>query len=635
MKALEKDRERRYETANAFAADVQRYLNDEPVEACPPSLKYRFRKHAIRNRQLLTVGAILFVSLLTATGVSSWFAIEAQVARKKAIGERNISQQSYSIASDGMNRLLTQFSNGRLGRIPEIGDIREQVMHDASELFTHLIELDPTNSNAYLQRGKAFESLQLYELASENHQIATSLDPRNGEAHSRLAGIYNSCPDMSFRDYDRALEHSNKAIESNPTSVDYRVLRAYIVGLRFDYEQSLPLFEEAAQLDDSRASIYEARADVHADNKRPHRALRDADYGLSLTQPRGIKSSFGVDYTTTGELYRHQGRALTQLGRFDEAIESLNRAIEVDPYSMYAYTNRLALFLKAKRYEDAIDDADIALRLQPDFYFTYKRRALAKFHLARYSEALEDLLAAVQHTPSDSHTLYYIPLSLVAACPDESFPRGILQLADEAVKLNDGSPNSHAARFFILAVLGHLEQAQIDIAEILQRGDPAALIAKIPWLISNTGDSREPFFKSFVVWTASLLPHALKDYGRAIELATATVENDPDNAQYLGGLGAILMRAGKYSEAKEKLVNALEAGESNNTFSSDIRYFLAMTEHHLGNSDSAEDLLSKANESADKELADSPAWNRRMTLELLRREAESLIRSESTDSDGN
>ena len=41
MKALEKDRNRRYETANGFAADVQRYLNDEPVLACPPSAWYR------------------------------------------------------------------------------------------------------------------------------------------------------------------------------------------------------------------------------------------------------------------------------------------------------------------------------------------------------------------------------------------------------------------------------------------------------------------------------------------------------------------------------------------------------------------------------------------------------------------
>src|SRR6266516_2805045 len=60
MKALEKDRNRRYETANGFAADVQRYLDDEAVHACPPSATYRFRKFARRNKAaLLTVVAVM------------------------------------------------------------------------------------------------------------------------------------------------------------------------------------------------------------------------------------------------------------------------------------------------------------------------------------------------------------------------------------------------------------------------------------------------------------------------------------------------------------------------------------------------------------------------------------------------
>jgi len=50
MKALEKDRNRRYETANGFAMDVQRYLADEPVQACPPSAWYRLRKFVRRNK---------------------------------------------------------------------------------------------------------------------------------------------------------------------------------------------------------------------------------------------------------------------------------------------------------------------------------------------------------------------------------------------------------------------------------------------------------------------------------------------------------------------------------------------------------------------------------------------------------
>jgi WD40 repeat protein/serine/threonine protein kinase len=68
MKALEKDRNRRYETASAFAADVQRYLNDEPVQACPPTAWYRFRKFARRNRGVLTTASALAVAILVGVG---------------------------------------------------------------------------------------------------------------------------------------------------------------------------------------------------------------------------------------------------------------------------------------------------------------------------------------------------------------------------------------------------------------------------------------------------------------------------------------------------------------------------------------------------------------------------------------
>jgi eukaryotic-like serine/threonine-protein kinase len=69
MKALEKDRNRRYETANGFAMDVQRYLHDEPVLACPPSVGYRLRKFARRNRALLTMTALVTALVALAVGV--------------------------------------------------------------------------------------------------------------------------------------------------------------------------------------------------------------------------------------------------------------------------------------------------------------------------------------------------------------------------------------------------------------------------------------------------------------------------------------------------------------------------------------------------------------------------------------
>src|SRR5262245_9882572 len=69
MKALEKNRNRRYETANAFAMDVQRYLADEPVQACPPSAGYRFRKFARRYKAALATASAMGLALLIAVAV--------------------------------------------------------------------------------------------------------------------------------------------------------------------------------------------------------------------------------------------------------------------------------------------------------------------------------------------------------------------------------------------------------------------------------------------------------------------------------------------------------------------------------------------------------------------------------------
>jgi serine/threonine protein kinase/tetratricopeptide (TPR) repeat protein len=81
MKALEKDRNRRYESASAFAADVLRYLADQPVLACPPSVWYRLRKFTWRNKAALAAGALVLLALVLGTIISSWQAIQATRAR--------------------------------------------------------------------------------------------------------------------------------------------------------------------------------------------------------------------------------------------------------------------------------------------------------------------------------------------------------------------------------------------------------------------------------------------------------------------------------------------------------------------------------------------------------------------------
>jgi serine/threonine protein kinase len=89
MKALEKDRNRRYESPSAFAADVQRYLKDEPVAACPPSAGYRLRKYVRRNGRALVTLGIVAVALVAATAVSTWQAVQARDAQRQAEADRD------------------------------------------------------------------------------------------------------------------------------------------------------------------------------------------------------------------------------------------------------------------------------------------------------------------------------------------------------------------------------------------------------------------------------------------------------------------------------------------------------------------------------------------------------------------
>jgi eukaryotic-like serine/threonine-protein kinase len=85
MKALEKDRNRRYESASGFALDIQRYLNNDAVLACPPSAGYRFRKFARRNKALLATTALVSVAIVLGLIGTSWQAVRATRAEQLAL----------------------------------------------------------------------------------------------------------------------------------------------------------------------------------------------------------------------------------------------------------------------------------------------------------------------------------------------------------------------------------------------------------------------------------------------------------------------------------------------------------------------------------------------------------------------
>src|SRR5437588_275091 len=105
MKTLEKDRNRRYETAKDFAADVQRYLNDESVQACPPSVGYRLRKFARRNKGGLAVAALMLFFLVLLGSGAGWAlrdrsARAGDAARQQGERQGKVGGQVESIFAD-------------------------------------------------------------------------------------------------------------------------------------------------------------------------------------------------------------------------------------------------------------------------------------------------------------------------------------------------------------------------------------------------------------------------------------------------------------------------------------------------------------------------------------------------------
>jgi serine/threonine protein kinase len=85
MKALEKDRTRRYETANGLGMDIQRYMKNEPVVARPPSQFYQFRKLVRRNRVPFVAAAGVAVALIIGLGTSTWLFLKERDARQRAV----------------------------------------------------------------------------------------------------------------------------------------------------------------------------------------------------------------------------------------------------------------------------------------------------------------------------------------------------------------------------------------------------------------------------------------------------------------------------------------------------------------------------------------------------------------------
>ncbi len=233
MKCLEKDRTRRYETANGLARDITRYLSDEPVEACPPSALYRLKKLARRNRVAFTSGALVAAALLIGLIASTALAIVASNQRDRA---ELATREKENARRDAEG----QRDKAKRAAAAEAEQRRLAVQREAESKAARLDEAEQRKA-AEAQRDKA-QTLagQLQTLTQEQRRMlyASEMNLVRIEAQrSNLAGMR----ELLLRQLPAADEEDLRGFEWNYW---YRFLHRGQVVRRFDATTSATPLEE-------------------------------------------------------------------------------------------------------------------------------------------------------------------------------------------------------------------------------------------------------------------------------------------------------------------------------------------------------------------------------------------------------
>jgi eukaryotic-like serine/threonine-protein kinase len=327
MKALEKDRARRYESASAMARDVERHLQHEPVEACPPTRRYRLGKFLQRHRVEALAAAAGLVLLIAAAGVSTWQAVRATQA------ERTAAAVSAFLQNDllGQADLANQPGEGA-GRDP---DVRVRTLLDrAAQAVEGKFPQEPlTEAAIRLTIGKAYRALGQY--------------PDGQRQLERSVALY---------DAHLGADH--------PETLDSKSSLAYLYGAQGKYELAEPLSEQVV-----RARIAQLGAD-HPDTLvsknnlaqvyRSQKKFQQAE-PLYLEVVRADTATLGADHretlrarTNLGALYRDERRFAEAESLYEDVIRVQSGKLGVDhPDTLVSKNGLAAVYRGVGRNDEA------------------------------------------------------------------------------------------------------------------------------------------------------------------------------------------------------------------------------------------------------------------------------------------
>jgi serine/threonine protein kinase/tetratricopeptide (TPR) repeat protein len=548
MKALEKDRSRRYETVTAFAADVQHYLQDEPVQACPPSAGYRLLKLARRHRAAVLAASLVFFALVGGMIGTTWGLVRAEQSGRDAlaaaVAEREAKETAQERAGDTEavlkfveDKLLAAAQPGRLGPNVTLRQAVEAAVPFVEGSFKSrpLIE-----ARLRLTLGVSFSHLGEARRAAEQFRAADKL-------YARQHGP----------DDPGALTCMNNLAAS------YEALGHYDDALRL-YEETLTVMKDKHGTDyaytlrstNRLANCYDALG-------RHDEALKLYDQTLAIQKDR-----LGPDHPDTLVTMNSLANCYRALGRHDDAVKlhketlALMKArLGADHPDTLTCMNNLAVSYKAVgRNADAVKLQEETLALMkarlgadhPDTLTCVNNLAVSYYALGRpadalklYEEALP--LMKVKFGPDHPHTLQAMH-SLVKTYDALDRPSDALKLREETLTLRR-------------ARLGP------------DHADTLASTNSLAWFLATASDAR------------------LRDAGRAVELATTTTNHSPNDGDFWNTLGAARYRAGQWQAAitaLEKSMALRKGGDSSDWF------FLSMAHWQLGAQDQARQWYDKA-----------------------------------------
>jgi eukaryotic-like serine/threonine-protein kinase len=204
MKALDKDRTRRYETANGLARDLDRYLHDEPVDACPPSAIYRLRKFARRNRVTMAASGFVAAALVLGTVISTWQAVRATHAEHRADDQRHEAEDNLKRAREAVDEYFTRVSQSKLFDVPSLQPLRRELLEAAVRYYQTL--LSERDNNPALLADLAVAQLRVANIYHEVDRDTDAIDalasglelvdrlrheyPDANQEHCRVAGYW-------------------------------------------------------------------------------------------------------------------------------------------------------------------------------------------------------------------------------------------------------------------------------------------------------------------------------------------------------------------------------------------------------------------------------------------------------------